>query len=203
MYVVSSWKSNQEWAKRKGQPSEETVTGKLATYSEEHQWRSSSRSSNRNRTETSPFCTWSSSPHPPSPLRWTSSQHSAGHRKRLLHPHFFPLAAPPYWRALRQHRSSQPGHSPITQEPKPWQPWGDKAPASWSPSPVWWQSILSLRERGGLGSPCGPPKKSRQPCTHGPQRTHPEAALLWALRLEAQTEMEQNGSMTLLKMAKD
>ena len=112
---------------------------------------------------------------------------------------FSPLAAPPCWWALRQPRSSQLGRSPVTQEPEPWGPWGDKAPASWSLSPVWRQSVLRPRVRGGFGAPCGPPEKSGQPCTHRPQRAHPEAALLWALRLEAQTEMEQNSSMTLLK----
>ena len=61
MYVVSSWKSNQERATRKGQSSEETVTGKLATYIKEHHW-SSSGSSNRNLTKNPPFCTWSSFP---------------------------------------------------------------------------------------------------------------------------------------------
>lgn len=94
MYVVSSWKSNQERAKRKGQSSEETGTGKLATYSEEHPWRSSSRPSNRNQTENPPFAHGilpTPPPSPPSALRWTSGQRSAGHRKRLLHPHFLLL----------------------------------------------------------------------------------------------------------------
>jgi len=112
---------------------------------------------------------------------------------------FFSLAAPPCWWALRQPLSSQPGCSPITQEPKPWRPWRDKAPASWSPSPVWRQSILRLQVRGGFGAPCRKPEKSWQPHTHKTQRAHPEAALLWALRLEAQIEMEQNSSITLLK----
>ena len=112
---------------------------------------------------------------------------------------FFPLAAPPCWQALRQPRSSQPGRSPVTQKPEPWGPWGDKTAASWSPSPVWRQSILRPRVRGGFVAPCGPPEKSWQPCPHRSQKAHPEAALLWALRLEAQTEMEQNSSMTLLK----
>lgn len=57
----------------------------MATYTEEHQC-SSSTSSNANLTENPPLCTRSS--FPLSPLRWTSSQPSAGHRKRLLHPHF-------------------------------------------------------------------------------------------------------------------
>ena len=105
----------------------------------------------------------------------------------------------PCWRALRQPRSSQLGGSPITQQPEPWWPWRDKAPASWSPSPVWRKSFLCPRVRGGFGAPCGPPEKSGQPCAHSPQRAHPEAALLWTLRLGAQTEMEQNSSMTLLK----
>ena len=40
---------------------------------------------------------------------------------------FFPLAAPPCWRALRRPCSSQPGRSPVIQKPEPWRPWGDKA----------------------------------------------------------------------------
>ena len=47
---------NWEWAKRKGQSSQETGTGKLATCTEEHH-RSSSRSSNRNLTENPLFST--------------------------------------------------------------------------------------------------------------------------------------------------
>ena len=86
---------NWEWAKRKGQSSQETVRGKLATYTEEHHW-SSSRSSKRNLTENTLFCTWNSPPPTPSPLRWTSGQHSAGHRKCLLCPHFS-LLQPPCW----------------------------------------------------------------------------------------------------------
>ena len=112
---------------------------------------------------------------------------------------YFPLVVPPCWRALRQPHSSQLGGRPITQEPEPWGPWRDKAPASWSPSPVWRQSVLRPRVRGGFGALWGPPERSGQPCTHRPQRAHPEATLLWALRLEAQSEMEQNSSMTLLK----
>ena len=72
--------------------SEEERTGfsrnsdrETATYTEEHQC-SSSRSSNANLTENPPLCTRSS--FPLSPPRWTSSQPSAGHRKRLLRPHF-------------------------------------------------------------------------------------------------------------------
>ena len=135
---------------------------------------------------------------PPSPLRWNSSQPSAGHRKRLLGPHFFPLAAPPCWWALRQPCSSQPGCSPIIQMPESWQSWGDTAPVSWSPSPVW-RHVLHPWVRVGSGAPCRPPEKSRQPRAHRPQRAHPEITLLWAFRLEAQPEMEQNSSMTLLK----
>ena len=55
--------SKRERAKRKGQSSQETGTGKLATCTEEHHW-SSSRSSNRNLTENPPFCKWSSPPAP-------------------------------------------------------------------------------------------------------------------------------------------
>ena len=193
--VVSSWKSNQEWATRKGQSSEETGTGKLATYTKEHHW-SSSRSSNRNLTKTHRFVHAALSPL--SPLRWTSSQPSAGHGKRLLRPHFSLLQCLPAG-ALRQPCSSQPGCSPIIQKPESWRSWGNTAPASWSPSPVWRQSVLRPRVRVGFGAPCRPPEKSRQPRAHRPQRAHPETALLWALRLEAQTEMEQNSSMTLLK----
>ena len=92
--VVSSWKSNQEWATRKGQSSEETGTGKLATYTKEHHW-SSSRSSNRNLTKNPPFCTWSSFPPESSEMdlqsalswTWETSTSSS----------FFPLAVPPCW----------------------------------------------------------------------------------------------------------
>ena len=55
---------------------------------------------------------------PPSPLRWTSSQHSAGHRKRLLRPHFSLLQRLPAG-AVRQPCSSQLGRSPVTLEPEP------------------------------------------------------------------------------------
>ena len=105
-----------ERAKRKGQSSQETVTGKLATCTEEHHW-SSSRSSKRNLSENPPFCTWSSPPRAPSPLRWPSSQRSAGHRERLLCPHFPLLQRLPAG-ALRQSCSSQPGHSPVIQKPE-------------------------------------------------------------------------------------
>ena len=54
-----------ERAKRKGQSSQETVTGKLATCTEEHH-RSSCRSANRNLTENLRFCTWSSPARPES-----------------------------------------------------------------------------------------------------------------------------------------
>ena len=61
---------------------------------------------------------------------------------------FFPLAVPPCWWALRQPHSSQTGRSPIIQKPEPWRSGGDKAPASWSPSRVWRQSVLVPRVRG-------------------------------------------------------
>ena len=174
MYVVSSWKSNQERAKRKGQSSEETGTGKLATYSEEHPWRSSSRPSNRNQTENPPFAHGilpTPPPSPPSALRWTSGQRSAGHRKRLLHPHFLLLQRLP----AGGHKGNP---APLSRDAAPWPQ---------SPSPE------------GPEETKLPPGKSGQPHARRPQRAHPEAALLWALRLEAQTEMEHNGSMTLLK----
>ena len=105
---------------------------------------------------------------------------------------FFPLAEPPCWRALRQPCSSQPGRSPIIQKsPSPDGPEETK-PASWSPSPVWRQSVLCQQIRGGFGAPCWPPEKSGQPRAQRAQRAHPEAALLWALGLEDQTEMQQN-----------
>ena len=79
MDVVSSWKSNQERAKRKGQSSEETGTGKLATYWEEHPWRSSSRLSNRNPTENPPFAPGAlPTPCPATPqVRWDGPPVSA------------------------------------------------------------------------------------------------------------------------------
>ena len=52
------------------------------------------------------------SPRAPSPPRWTSSQRSAGHRKRLLRPHVSLLQRLPAG-ALKQARSSQPGHSHV------------------------------------------------------------------------------------------
>ena len=58
---------------------------------------------------------------------------------------FSPLAAPPYRRALRQPHSSQPGCSPVTPEPKPWGPWGDKAPAR--------EEWAAPRSRTSEGSP--------------------------------------------------
>lgn len=87
-----------QFLKVKPGPSEEERTvfsrnsdRETATYTEEHQW-SSSTSSNANLTKNPPFCTRSSLPL--SPLRWTCSQPSAGHRKRLLRPHF------PLWQRL-------------------------------------------------------------------------------------------------------
>ena len=79
---------------RKGQSSEETGTGQLATYTKEHHW-SSSRSSNRNLTKNPPFCTWSSFPPESSEMdlqsalswTWETSTSSS----------FFPLAVPPCW----------------------------------------------------------------------------------------------------------
>ena len=91
-HVVSSWISSQEYAKRKGQSSQETVTGKLATNTKEHQW-SSSRSSNRNLTKNPPFFTWSSflpessEMDLQSSLSWTQETSTSSS--------FFPLAAPP------------------------------------------------------------------------------------------------------------
>ena len=198
MYVDSSWKSSQGHAKRKGQSFQETVTGKLATYTREHHW-ASSRSSNRNLTKHSPFGTWSSSLHPlpPSSLRWTSSQHSAGHRKCLLHPHFSLLQLP----LAGGHWGNPP---PLSL---------DAAPSSRSPSPDgaeetklppaghWAESEgkhpVPTRQRGGW-RPKQATREEWQPCTHRPQRAHPEPALLWALRLETQSEMEPKISMTLL-----
>lgn len=173
MYVVSSWKSNQERAKRKGQSSEETGTGKLATYSEEHPWRSSSRPSNRNQTENPPFA-HGILPTPPPHLRvlWdgppVSAQLDTGNVYFIL---IFSCCSASCWRA-------QGNPAPLSRDAAPWPQ---------SPSPE------------GPEETKLPPGKSGQPHARRPQRAHPEAALLWALRLEAQTEMEHNGSMTLLK----
>ena len=109
-------------------------------------------------------------PRAPSPLRWPYGQRSAGHRERLLCPHFPLLQRLPAG-ALRQSCSSQPGHSPVIQKPEPWWPWGEKAPASWPPSPVWGQSVLCPRVRGR------PAERSGQPHAHIAQRAPPEAAL--------------------------
>ena len=193
MYVDSSWKSSQEHVKRKGQSFQGTVTGKLATYTKEHHWPSSR--SYRNLTKNPPFCTWSSFPPESSEmdlqsaLSWTQETSTSSS--------FFPLAVPPCWWALRQPRSSQTGCSPVIQKPEPWRSWGNKAPANWSPSRIWRQSVLVPRVRGVFGAPCGPPEKSWQHHAHRPQRAWPEPALLWALRLETQTEMEPKISMTL------
>ena len=107
---------------------------------------------------------------------------------------FFPLAALPCWWVLRQPCSSQLGRSRVIQKPEPWRSWGDKAPARGSRSQVWRRNILCPQLRAGLGAPCGPPEQSGQHRAHRPQRAHPEPALLWALRLETQTEMEPNTS---------
>ena len=136
--MVSSWKSSQEHAKRKGQSSQETGTGKLATYTKEHHW-SSSRSSNRNLTKNPPFCSWSSFPPESSEMDLRSSFSWTQETSTLSS--FFPLAAPPCWWVLRQPRSSQPGRSPIIHKSKPWRSWGDKAPANCSPSQVWRQNV--------------------------------------------------------------
>ena len=95
MYAVSSWTSKRERAKRKGQSSQETWTGKLATCTEEHHW-SSSRSSKRNLTENPPFCTWSFPARPESSemdlwsaLSWIQETSTLSS--------FFPPAAPPCW----------------------------------------------------------------------------------------------------------
>ena len=172
MYVVSSWKSNQERAKRKGQSSEETGTGKLATYSEEHPWRSSSRPSNRNQTENPPFAHGILPTPPPltsecsemdlrSALSWTQETSTSSS--------FSPVAAPPCWRAQRQPCSSQPGRSPVTPEPEPWGPWGDKAPAreEWA-APCSQTSEGSPRSSSAVSTQTGSPNWNGAQWLHDP-----------------------------------
>ena len=136
-------------------------------------------------------------PSPPGSLRWTSIQRSAGHRKCLLHPHFSLLQcllAGGHWGnppplsldAAPLSRSPSPDSAEETKLP----PAGHQAESEGKhPSP---------HVREGVGAPSRPPEKSGQPRTHRPQRAHPEPALLWALRLETQTEMQPKVSMTLL-----
>ena len=188
MYVDSSWKSSQEHVKRKGQSFQETVTGKLATYTKEHHWPSSR--SYRNLTKNPPFCTWSFSLL--SPLRWTSSQHSAGHRKRLLRPHFSLLQcllAGGHWDNPTPLRLDA---APLSRSLSPDGPEETKLPPVGHQAESEGKASLS---RGSEG--CGPPEKSWQHHAHRPQRARPESALLWALRLETQIETEPKISMTL------
>ena len=192
-HVCGQFMKSQERVKRKGQSFQETVTGKLATYTKEHHWPSSR--SYRNLTKNPPFCTWSS--FTPSPLRWTSGQCSAGHRKRLLCPHF-----------------------PLLQCLPAGEHWGNPAPLSLDTAPL--STSLSPDDpeetkllpaghqaksegkcpvptgQSGVWRPLRAAREERAPRAHRPQRAHPEPALLWALRLETQTEMEPKISMTLL-----
>ena len=171
---------------------------KLATYTKEHHW-ASSRSSNRNLTKNSPFCTWSS-PLPPTPrVLWdgppVSAQLDTGNVYFIL---IFPScsasllvgieATPVLWAWMQPRYPGaqalmvlrrQSSHQLVTELSL-------KA------------NVLSPQVRGGVGAPSRPPEKTGQPCTHRPQRAHPEPALLRALRLETQTEMEPKISMTLL-----
>ena len=171
------------------------MTGKLATCTEEHHW-SSSRSSNRNLTENLPFCIWSSFPLESSEMDLQSALSWTQETSALSS--FSPPAAPPCWGT---------GASPLL--------------SAWTqPSYPETQGLTALRRESSrqlvtqpslraerpapagqrrFGAPCGPPEQSGQPRAHTAQRAPPEAALRRALRLEIQTEMEHNSSMTLLK----
>ena len=107
------------------------------------------------------------SPATPNPLRWTSDQCSAGHRKCILRPQVSLLQRLPAG-ALRQARSSQPGRSPVSRSPSPDGPEETK-PASWSPSPVWRQSVLRPRVGGGFGAPCGCRRRAGSPVLPEPR----------------------------------
>ena len=82
---------------------------------------------------------------------------------------FSPLAAPPYRRALRQPHSSQPGCSPVTPEPKPWGPWGDKAPAreEWA-APRSQTSEGSPRSSSAVSTQTGGPNWNGAQWPHNP-----------------------------------
>ena len=82
---------------------------------------------------------------------------------------FSPLAARPCWRALRQPRSSHPGRSLVIHKPQPWRSWGDKAPASWSPSRVWRQTSCAHGSERGLAPPAGRQRRAGSPALTDPR----------------------------------
>ena len=180
----------------KGSPLKKQWQENWPPYTKEHYW--SSSISYRNLTKNPPFFTWSSFPPESSEmdlwsaLRWTQETSTSSS--------FFPLAVPPCWWALRQPHYSQCGRSPVIQKAKPWGSWGDKAPASLSPSQVWRQNVLvPCGSEGGLAPLVGHQRRAASTMLTNPRGLIQNAALLCTLRLKAQTEMEPNISMTLLK----
>ena len=174
------------------------MRGKLATCTEEHHW-SSSRSSKRNLTENPPFCTWSSPTHTHSEssemdlgsaLSWTQEMPSLSS--------FFPPVA-----SLLGHRGKPAPLSleaaPLSRSPSSDSPEERKLPPAGHRAQSEGKASCARGSEGALAPPCGPPEQSGQPRAHTAQRAPPEAALQRALRLKAQTQMEQNSSMTPLK----
>ena len=170
---------------------------KMATYTEEHQW-SSSRSSNTNLPKTPPFCTWSSFPRvlwdlwPPVSLqldtrnvycvlifRSCSASLLVGTEATLLLSAWMQPRYPEAWAlmVLRRQSSRQPAAHRAESKGK---------------------ASCARGSEGRLAPPAGRQRRAGSPALTD-LRAHPEAALLRARRLEAQTEMEQKSSMTLLK----
>ena len=179
----------------KGQSFQESDR-KLATYTREHHW-PSSRSYNRNLTKNPPFA-HGALPRP-APVLWdgplVSTQLDTGNVYLVL---IFPSCsasllasteATPLLSAWTQPRHPQASTLTILRR---------QSSCQLVTKPSLKANVLSPQVRGGVGAPSRPPEKSGQPHAHRPQRAHPEPALLWALRLETQTEMEPKISMTLL-----
>ena len=137
------------------------------------------------------------SPRAPSPLRWPSGQRSAGHRKRLLRPHVSLLQRLPAG-ALRQARSSQPGRSPVSRSPSADGPEERKLPPAGHPAQSEGKASSARGSEGALAPPAGRWSRVVSPCSLSPEGS-PRSSSAGALRLEAQTQMEQNSSTTLLK----
>ena len=171
MYVVNSWKSNQERAK--------SFLKK--------QWQENWPPTRKNTSEGHPLdhlteielkiCHFAHGALPPPPPEssetdlWSALSST---QETSTSSSFFLLAFPSLLPAGRH--------------------WGNPAPLSRDAAP-----LPSSPSPEGPEETKLPPEKSGQPCARRLQRAHPEAALLWAFRLEAQNEMEQNSSMTLLK----
>ena len=115
------------------------------------------------------------SPRAPSPPRWTSSQRSAGHRKLLLRPHVSLLQRLPAG-ALKQARSSQPGHSHVL-EARALTALRRESARQLVTQPSLRAERPAPAVQRRFGAPCGPPEQSGQPRAHTAQRAPPEAAL--------------------------